>query len=79
MEVPEREQKAVEAFRCPAVDGRTGRAYDGSVGQTVRDAKATELCIHKAGDFIKQAAAHLRDRRGGTAKAVEPEKGCVIM
>ncbi|KAJ4348036.1 uncharacterized protein N0V89_009408 [Didymosphaeria variabile] len=55
--LPEREQKTIESFRCPAFDRHAGKAYDSTIGQTIRDAKATELCIHKAGDFIKQAAA----------------------
>jgi hypothetical protein len=77
--VPDREQKTIEAFRCPAFDTHTGKAYDNTIGQTVRDAKATELCIHKAGDFFQQAAAHLKKKRGVAPKLSGPEKGCVVM
>lgn len=65
----------MESFQCPAFDAHTGNAFDNTVGQTLRDAKATEICIHKAGDFIKQAAAHLKERR----EASEPGKDCVVM
>ncbi|KAL1601549.1 hypothetical protein SLS60_006464 [Paraconiothyrium brasiliense] len=77
--LPEREQKAIEAFRCPAFDRHAGKAYDSTIGQTIRDAKSTELCIHKAGDFIKQAAAYLKEKRGAAPATSESEKSCVVM
>ncbi|KAF2443653.1 hypothetical protein P171DRAFT_432864 [Karstenula rhodostoma CBS 690.94] len=73
--LPDREQKTIEAFRCPAFDTHSGKAFDSTIGKTLRDAKATEVCIHKAGDFIKQAAAHLKSKRGVS----EPDRGCVVM
>ncbi|KAL5383455.1 hypothetical protein DPSP01_005854 [Paraphaeosphaeria sporulosa] len=59
----DRKQKTVEAFRCPAYDTHTG------------DAKATELCIHKAGKFTTQVAAHLMKKWG----ELGPPKGCVVI
>jgi hypothetical protein len=62
--VPELEQKAIDGLRCPAKDSHTGQSYDFSIGEAVRDAKGNRVCFHKTGDFIKQAAAHLRQNRG---------------
>ncbi|KAF2855035.1 hypothetical protein T440DRAFT_464345 [Plenodomus tracheiphilus IPT5] len=58
--LPEVEQKAIDEFQCPAKDSHTGQSYDFSIGESVRDAKGNRVCFHKTGDFIKQAAAHLR-------------------
>jgi hypothetical protein len=73
--VPELEQKAIEHLKCPARDSHTGQAYDFSIGEAVRDAKGNRVCFHKTGDFIKQAAAHLRQNQG---VAPDPDK-CRVM
>lgn len=73
--VPDLEQKAIDGLRCPANDSHTGQSYDFSIGESVRDAKGNRVCFHKTGDFIMQAAAHLRHNRG---VASDPDK-CVIM
>lgn len=62
--VPDLEQKAIEALKCPAKDSHTGMAYDSSIGEAVRDAKGNRVCFHKTGDFVGQAAAHLRKQKG---------------
>ncbi|UPX18306.1 uncharacterized protein EKO05_0008609 [Ascochyta rabiei] len=62
--LPELEQNAIQGLKCPAKDSHTGQAYDSSIGEAVRDAKGNRVCFHKTGDFIRQAAAHLRQRRG---------------
>ncbi|KAH9882865.1 hypothetical protein J1614_000231 [Plenodomus biglobosus] len=58
--LPKLEQKAIDGFKCPAKDSHTGQSYDFSIGESVQDAKGNRVCFHKTGDFIKQAAAHLR-------------------
>ncbi|KAF2640489.1 hypothetical protein P280DRAFT_320250 [Massarina eburnea CBS 473.64] len=73
--LPELEQKAINGLRCPAKDSHTGQAYDLSIGEAVRDAKANRICSHKTGDFIRQAAAFLR-QHGGT---VRDSDKCVVM
>ncbi|KAF2633407.1 hypothetical protein BU25DRAFT_405302 [Macroventuria anomochaeta] len=73
--LPEREQKAIDGLKCPAKDSHTGQAYDSSIGEAVRDAKGNRVCFHKTGDFIGQAAAHLRQQKGVVA---DSEK-CGIM
>lgn len=73
--VPELEQKAIDGFKCPATDSHTRQAYDSTIGEAVRDAKGNRVCFHKTGDFIKQAAVHLRKNQG---VAADPDK-CVIM
>ena len=73
--VPDLEQKAIDGLKCPAKDSHTGQSYDFSIGESVRDAKGNRVCFHKTGDFIKQAAAHLRQNRG---VAPDPDK-CVVM
>lgn len=65
--MPELEQKAIERLKCPAKDSHTGQAYDFSIGEAVRDAKGNRVCFHKTGDFIKQAATHLRQNQGAAA------------
>lgn len=78
--VPDRKQKTIEEFRCPAVDKHSRVAFDSTVGQTLQDAKATELCIHKAGDFVVQAASFLkRAQEEGAVDDEKMENGCVIM
>jgi hypothetical protein len=58
--LPETEQKALDCLKVAARDSHTGMAFDDTIGQAVRDAKANKLCFHKAGDFIGQAANTLR-------------------
>ncbi|KAF3050685.1 hypothetical protein E8E11_010307 [Didymella keratinophila] len=62
--LPDLEQKAIDGLKCPAKDSHTGQAYDSSIGEAVRDAKGNRVCFHKTGDFIGQAAAHLRQQKG---------------
>ena len=66
--VPQLEQKAIQNLRCPARDSHTGRPYDWSIGEAVRDAKANLVCFHKAGDFINQASKYLRNRQSFLAR-----------
>ncbi|KAJ4369909.1 hypothetical protein N0V83_005673 [Neocucurbitaria cava] len=74
--LPDLEQKAIDGLKCPAKDSHTGQAYDFSIGESVRDAKGNRVCFHKTGDFIKQAAEHLRQNRG--VVATDSDK-CVVM
>ncbi|KAL1795693.1 hypothetical protein ACET3X_005917 [Alternaria dauci] len=62
--LPDFEQKAIESLKCPAKDSHTGQCYDFTIGEAVQDAKGNLVCFHKTGDFIKQAAAHLRKNCG---------------
>jgi hypothetical protein len=73
--VPENEQKTIEDLKCPAKDSHTGKSYDFSIGEAVRDAKGNQVCFHKTGDFIKQAAAHLRQKKGVATDTAS----CVMM
>ncbi|KAF2818490.1 hypothetical protein CC86DRAFT_375718 [Ophiobolus disseminans] len=73
--LPDLEQQAIEHLKCPAKDSHTGQSYDFSIGEAVRDAKGNRVCFHKTGDFIKQAATHLRQNQG---VAADPEK-CSVM
>ncbi|KAE9370617.1 hypothetical protein N431DRAFT_344475 [Stipitochalara longipes BDJ] len=61
--LPESEQKALNKLRVPAKDSHTGQAFDTTIGEAVRDAKANVVCIHKIGDFLQQAARHLKKSR----------------
>jgi hypothetical protein len=61
--LPQAEQKAVDTLRVPARDSHTSQPFDTSIGEAVRDAQGNKVCFHKTGDFLKQAAQHLR--RGG--------------
>jgi hypothetical protein len=61
--LPEPEQKAIDGLRVPARDSHTGQAFDSTIGEAVRDAQGNRVCIHKTGDFIGQAARHLRQNR----------------
>jgi hypothetical protein len=74
--VPELEQKAIQGLKCPARDSHTSQTYDWSIGEAVRDAEGNLVCFHKTGDFIKQAAAHLRKNRG---IAPDPDQNCTTM
>ncbi|KAF2866049.1 hypothetical protein BDV95DRAFT_611926 [Massariosphaeria phaeospora] len=58
--LPAVERKAVDDLKVPAADRHTGQAYDYTVGEAVRDAKANTTCFHKVGDFLSQAAPYLR-------------------
>ncbi|KAF2268922.1 hypothetical protein CC78DRAFT_331320 [Lojkania enalia] len=73
--LPELEQNAIDGLKCPAKDSHTGQSYDFSIGEAVRDAKGNRVCFHKTGDFIKQAAAHLRQNRGAPP---DPDR-CAVM
>ncbi|QDS76789.1 hypothetical protein FKW77_002249 [Venturia effusa] len=50
--LPEPEQNALDNLRVPAKDSHTGQAFDGTIGEAVRDAKANKLCFHKAGKSL---------------------------
>lgn len=58
--LPRSEQEALDGLRVPARDSHTGQAFDCTIGEAVRDAQANKTCFHKTGDFIGQAAKHLR-------------------
>ncbi|KAI9769802.1 MAG: hypothetical protein M1840_003796 [Geoglossum simile] len=58
--LPESEQKTINSLKVPARDSHTGQAFDYTIGESVRDAKANTTCFHKTGDFLSQAAAYLR-------------------
>jgi hypothetical protein len=49
--LPEAEQNAIDNLRVQAKDSHTGQAFDGTIGEAVRDAKANRLCFHKAGKW----------------------------
>ncbi|KAB5585599.1 hypothetical protein GE09DRAFT_1210205 [Coniochaeta sp. 2T2.1] len=57
--LPEREQKTLDELKIPGTDSHTGLAFDYTVGESVRDAKANRTCFHKTGDFLGQAARWL--------------------
>lgn len=61
--LPVMEQKALDGLRVPAKDSHTGQGYDTTIGEAVRDANGNRVCFHKTGDFLKQAASHLRQKR----------------
>lgn len=58
--LPRSEQEALDGLRVPARDSHTRQAFDCTIGEAVRDAQANKTCFHKTGDFIGQAAKHLR-------------------
>ena len=60
--LPENERKAIDKLRVPAVDNHTGLPFDDTIGDAVRDAKGNRICVHKAGDLLKQAANFLNSR-----------------
>ncbi|ORY15474.1 hypothetical protein BCR34DRAFT_477973 [Clohesyomyces aquaticus] len=74
--LPEAEQKCLNGLKCPAKDSHTGQSYDFTIGEAVRDAKGNRVCFHKTGDFIQQAARHLRANVG--APPPDPDK-CAVM
>lgn len=57
--LPEAEQNAIDNLRVPAKDSHTGQAFDGTIGEAVRDAKANKLCFHKAGKSLSTFPAAL--------------------
>lgn len=75
--MPDLEQKAIAGLKCPAKDSHTGQSYDWSIGEAVKDAKGNLVCFHKTGDFIQQAAAHLRKNRGVAPDT--DENNCSLM
>jgi hypothetical protein len=58
--LPQVERKAIDVLRVPAKDSHTGQPFDCTIGEAVRDAQASKICLHKTGDLIGQAARHLR-------------------
>ncbi|KAF2473745.1 uncharacterized protein BDR25DRAFT_281669 [Lindgomyces ingoldianus] len=58
--LPKTERRAIDTLKVPASDRHTGQAYDYTVGESVRDAKANTTCFHKVGDFLSQAGPYLR-------------------
>jgi hypothetical protein len=58
--LPEVEQKAIDKLRVPAKDSHTNQPFDATIGEAVRDALGNRVCFHKTGDFLRQAAARLR-------------------
>jgi len=58
--LPAAEQRTLDVLKVPATDSHTGQAYDYTVGESLRDAKANRTCFHKTGDFLAQAARYLK-------------------
>lgn len=54
--LPADEREALNKLRVPAVDSHTRAKFDMTIGDAVRDAKTNQICFHKAGDLLKQAA-----------------------
>ncbi|KAF2461824.1 hypothetical protein BDY21DRAFT_1605 [Lineolata rhizophorae] len=65
--LPPAEQNAIERLRVPATDSFTGQAFDCTIGDAVRDARANKVCLHKTGDLIGQAARYLRRNGSGSS------------
>jgi hypothetical protein len=61
--LPAPEREALNKLRVPAVDSHTRQKFDMTIGDAVRDAKANQICFHKAGDLLKQAADWLPRNR----------------
>ena len=61
--LPESEQKSIELLKVPAKDSHTGQPYDATIGEWVSDAAGNRVCFHKAGDYFRQAADHLRKNK----------------
>lgn len=57
--LPQAEQDAIDKLRVPAKDSHTGQAFDCTIGDAVRDAKANKICVHKTGDLLSQAVTYL--------------------
>jgi hypothetical protein len=47
--IPESEQMTIKSLKIPARDSFSGQAFDYTVGESVRDAKANTTCFHKVG------------------------------
>lgn len=58
--LPAAEQRTLDVLKVPATDSHTGQAYDYTIGESLRDAKANRTCFHKTGDFLAQAARYLK-------------------
>jgi len=58
--LPKAERDGLDKLQVPAVDSHTGQKFDSSIGETIRDAIGNKTCAHKAGDFLGQAARHLK-------------------
>ena len=61
--LPAVEREAIDKLRVPAVDSHSGQRFDDTIGDAVRDAKGNRICLHKAGDVLKQAAEFLSRSR----------------
>ena len=58
--LPSGEQQAIEELKVPAKDSHTGIAFDGTIGEVVKDVQGNRMCNHKAGDFLAQAVKYLK-------------------
>lgn len=58
--LPSSEQQAIEDLKVPARDSHTGIAFDGTIGETVKDVQGNRVCSHKAGDFLAQVVKYLK-------------------
>lgn len=58
--LPSGEQQAIEGLMVPAKDSHTGIAFDGTIGEAVKDVQGNRVCNHKAGDFLSQAVKYLK-------------------
>lgn len=45
--IPDSEQKTIRSLKIPARDSLNGQAFDYTIGESVRDAKANTTCFHK--------------------------------
>ena len=57
--LPANEKKTIDELYVPAVDSHTRQPFKDTIGKSIRDAKAQQVCFHKTGDLLKQAAAFL--------------------
>ena len=58
--LPTGEQQAIQNLKVPAKDSHTGIAFDGTIGDAVKDVQGNRVCSHKAGDFLAQAVRYLK-------------------
>jgi len=49
--LPQTEQGAIDRLKVPAKDSHTGQAFDGSIGESLRDAQGNRTCWHKTGSW----------------------------
>ncbi|KAH6665779.1 hypothetical protein B0J14DRAFT_605882 [Halenospora varia] len=61
--LPKKEQETINSLKIPGKDKFSQQAFDYTIGESVRDAKANTTCFHKVGDFLTQAAAYLRKQK----------------